>query len=146
MWEEIKTTDFSFFTWVRNVCVCVCTCFCVAKIPPMQLLTAAVWLMDRLFFAEGCWLHDVLTKIWLAKPKAYFITHKTFHVPALCFTERPSLIAVCGWISCLWVTLPALHLLCWYSHVDCKATVLLNMCSLKTILCLNAYVEDQLTG
>lgn len=109
MWEEIKTTDFFvFYAGKKCVCVHVFLCVCVAKIPPMQLLTAAVWLMDRLFFAEGCWLQDVLTKIWLAKPKAYFITHKTFHVPALCFTERPSLIAVCGWISCLWVTLPAL--------------------------------------
>lgn len=67
------------------------------------------------FFAEGCWLRDVLTKIWLAEPKAYFITHKTFHLLVLRFAERPSLSAECGWIPCLWTTLPLLHLLCWYS-------------------------------
>lgn len=87
----------------------MCVCVCGEKMPPMQLLTAAVWLMDRLF-AEGCWLRDVLTKIWLAKPKAYFITHKTFHLLVLCSTERPSLSAECGWISRLWTTLTVLHL------------------------------------
>ena len=115
MWEEIKTTDFSFYIGKKIVCVCLCVCGCVyvcvcrEKMPPMQLLTAAVWLMDRLF-AEGCWLRDILTKIWLAKPKAYFITHKTFHLLVLGSTERPSLSAECGWIPCLWTTLPVLHL------------------------------------
>lgn len=82
--ERNRNRFFLFYIGKKSVCVYE------GKMPPMQLLTAAVWLMDRLF-AEGCWLRDVLTKIWLAKPKAYFITHKTFHLLVLCSTECPSL-------------------------------------------------------
>ena len=107
---EIKTTAFCkrfdcIGAWEQaclyGVCVCVCVCVCVrawlcvceGKMPPMLLSTPAVWLMDRIylfFSAEGCWLRDVLTKIWLAKPKTYFITHKTFHLLPR-FAERPLL-------------------------------------------------------
>lgn len=69
------------------------------------LYAAAVWLMDRVFFAEGCWLLSVLTKIWLAEPKAYFITHKTFHLLVPC--AQPLLFSSVPHSKC-WVRLDPL--------------------------------------
>lgn len=94
MWREIKITAFfekkkSFWlhgsVWTdEHVCVENAT---HAAAYSRRVING----QDFFFFsAEGCWLRDVLTEIWLAKPKTYFITHKTFHLLPR-FTGRPSL-------------------------------------------------------
>lgn len=49
MWEEKKNCFFFWFN-ISRWCVCM---YVGEKMPPMQLLTAAVWLMDGLLLRDA---------------------------------------------------------------------------------------------
>lgn len=131
MWEEIKTAVFSFYI-VRSVCKCVCVWVCVRgeKMPPMQLFTAAVWLMDRVF----CWemlIMRCFDLISQAKGLFYYTQNIPLTGPMFHWTSL---------IKCwVWLDLPsANHSACLtfvrYSHTSLRHSVCFPMMTVQ-LLC-----------